>query len=163
MCATLLGVLPEDKDISEQRLRLTWLTEHFPSLAPDADVEFMQCYARAFILQFIGGFLFADKSNNMVHLMFLSLLEDFGVIGTYSWGSACLAWLYQEMCRASCIDAHDISGPLILLQLWIWDIFAFIAPMHLHSTLHDGILPQPPLGMRYVFNLSYSICKHIYT
>ena len=27
VCATLLGVLPEDKDISEQRLRLTWLIE----------------------------------------------------------------------------------------------------------------------------------------
>ncbi|KAL6336181.1 hypothetical protein AAG906_011063 [Vitis piasezkii] len=54
VCATLLGVVPENKYISGQRLHLTWLTEHFPSLAPDADVEFMRCYARAFILQFIG-------------------------------------------------------------------------------------------------------------
>ena len=97
MCATLLGVVPENKYISRQRLHLTWLTEHFPSLAPDADVEFMQCYARAFILQFIGGFLFVNKSNNRVHLMFLPLLEDFEVISTYSWGSVCLAWLYREM------------------------------------------------------------------
>ena len=55
----------------------------------------------------------------MIHLMFLPLLKDFGVIGTYSWGSACLAWLYREMCRASHIDAHDVSDPFILLQLWI--------------------------------------------
>ena len=88
-------------------------------MALDADVESVQCYAKAFILQLIRGFLFVDELKNMVHLMFLSLLEDFGVIGTYSWGSACLAWLYREMCRASCIDAHDISGPLILLQLWM--------------------------------------------
>ena len=161
MCATLFGVVPEDRDISKQRLRLSWLTGHFPSLAPDADVEFVRCYARAFILQLIGGFLFVDKSNNRVHLMFLPLVEDFGVTGTYSWGSTCLTWLYREMCRASHIDAHDVSGPLILLQLW--DRFPFITPMRLHSALHDGILPQPPLGMRYVFNLSYSICKHIYT
>ena len=67
------------------------------------------------------------------------------------------------MCRASRIDVHDVSGPLILLQLWIWDRLPFITPMRLHSTLHDGVMPQPPLGMRYVFNLSYSICKHIYT
>ena len=60
-CATLLGVVPEDRDISGQRLCLTWLTKHFPSLEPDADVESMHCYARAFILQLIGGFLFADK------------------------------------------------------------------------------------------------------
>ena len=94
--------------------------------------------------------------------MFLPLLEGFGVTGTYSWGSACVAWLYREMCRAFHIDAHDVSGPLILLQLWIWDRFPFIAPMRLHSAPDDGVLPQPPLGMRYVFNLSNSICKHIY-
>ncbi|KAL6317488.1 hypothetical protein AAG906_030241 [Vitis piasezkii] len=68
VCATLLGVVPEDRYISGQRLHLTWLTEHFPSLAPDIDVEYVRCYARAFILQFIGGFLFADKSNNKIHL-----------------------------------------------------------------------------------------------
>ena len=98
----------------------------------------------------------------MVHLMFLPLLENFAGIGTYSWDSACLAWLYRDMCRAS-HNVHDVLGPLILLQLWIWDRFPFIAPMHLHSALHDGVLPQPSLGIRYVFNLSCSICKHIYT
>ena len=91
VCATLLGVVPGDRDISGQRLRLMWLTEHFPSLPPDADVESVRCYARAFILQLIGGFLFVDKSNNRVHLMFLPLLQDLGVTSTYSWGSACLA------------------------------------------------------------------------
>ena len=91
VCATLLGVVPEDRDISGQRLRLTWLTEHFPSLEPNADVESVHYYARAFILQLIRGFLFRDKSNNMAHLMFLPLLEDFGVTSTYSWHSACLA------------------------------------------------------------------------
>ena len=30
------------------------------------------------------------------------------------------------MCQASRIDAHDVLGPLILLQLWIWDRFPFI-------------------------------------
>ena len=62
------------------------------------------------------------------------------------------------MCQASRINAHDILGPLILLQLWIRDRFPFIAPMRLHSAPHDGVLPQPPLGMWYVFNLSYNIC-----
>ena len=66
------------------------------------------------------------------------------------------------MCRASRIYAHDVLGPLILLQLWIWDRFPFIASMRLHLALHDGVFHQPPLGMRYVFNHSYSICKHIY-
>ena len=80
--------LPEDRNISGQRLRLTWLTENFPSLPLDVIVESMRCYDKAFILQLIGSFLFADKFNNKVHLMFLPLLEDLGVTGTYSWGSA---------------------------------------------------------------------------
>ncbi|RVW71030.1 Serine/threonine-protein phosphatase 7 long form-like [Vitis vinifera] len=94
VCATLLRVVPGDRDISGQRLRLTWSTEHFPSLPPDADVESVRCYVRAFILQLIGG-------------------------------------------------------PLILLQLWIWDRFPFMAPMRLHPAPHDGVLPQPPLGMHW--------------
>ena len=56
VCATLLGVVPEDRDISGQRLRLSWLIEHFPSLAPDAYVESVRCYAKAFIILLIGGF-----------------------------------------------------------------------------------------------------------
>ncbi|KAL6325916.1 hypothetical protein AAG906_038407 [Vitis piasezkii] len=39
VCATLLGVVPEERDIFGQRLRLTWLIEHFPSFSLDADVE----------------------------------------------------------------------------------------------------------------------------
>ena len=56
VCATLLGVVPKDRDIFGQILRLTWLIEHFPSLAPDADVESVRCYAKAFIILLIGGF-----------------------------------------------------------------------------------------------------------
>ena len=84
VCATLLGAVLEERDIFGQRLHLTWLIEHFPSLSLDANVEFVRCYVRAFILQLIRGFLFADKSNNRVHLMFLPLLEDLRVTGTYS-------------------------------------------------------------------------------
>ena len=82
--------------------------------------------------------------------MFLPLLEDFEVAGRYSWGSACLAWLYQQLCRASHIDTHDISGPLILLQLWVWERFPFIAPYRLRIGPHDDQLPPPPLVIRYI-------------
>ena len=58
------------------------------------DEKSIQRYTRAYILQLIGGFLFLGKSSDKVHLMFLPLLEDFEVVGRYSWGSVCLAWLY---------------------------------------------------------------------
>ncbi|RVX07534.1 hypothetical protein CK203_025276 [Vitis vinifera] len=53
VCATLLGVVLEERDIFGQRLHLTWLIEHFPSLSLDANVESVRYYVRAFILQLI--------------------------------------------------------------------------------------------------------------
>ena len=76
--------------------------------------------------------------------MFLPLLEDLEVDSRYSWGSACLAWFYRQLCRASHIDTHDISSPLILLQLWVWERFPFIAPHRLRIAPHDDQLPPPP-------------------
>ncbi|KAL7174085.1 hypothetical protein ACSBR2_033357 [Camellia fascicularis] len=67
----------------------------------------------------------------MVQLMFLPLLEDFDAAGEYSWGSAALAWLYRELCRASRERMHDISGFLILVQIWAWYRFPHIAPHRL--------------------------------
>uniref|UniRef100_A0A2N9IHE9 Aminotransferase-like plant mobile domain-containing protein n=1 Tax=Fagus sylvatica TaxID=28930 RepID=A0A2N9IHE9_FAGSY len=71
---------------------------------------------------------FADKSGEKVHLMFLPMLEDFDAAGWYSWGSAVLAWLYRELCRATDPDSCDIAGALILVQLWAWSRFPHISP-----------------------------------
>ena len=83
----------------------------------DADVVSVQRYACAYIMKLIGGFLFADKSNTLVHCMFLPLLDDFDQAGTYAWGAVCLAWLYRELCRASNARSLEIAGPLMLLQV----------------------------------------------
>ena len=150
VCYSLLGLTFRDIDIDGQCLHLSWLSQSFPTLAPDADEESIKRYTRAYILQLIGGFLFSGKSSDKVQLMFLPLLEDFEVAGRYSWGSACLAWLYRQLCRASHIDTHDISGPLNLLQLWVWERFPFIAPHRLRIAPHDDQLPPPLLAIRYI-------------
>uniref|UniRef100_A0A2N9H690 Aminotransferase-like plant mobile domain-containing protein n=1 Tax=Fagus sylvatica TaxID=28930 RepID=A0A2N9H690_FAGSY len=56
------------------------------------------------------------------------MLEDFDAAGRYSWGSAVLAWLYRELCRATDPDSCDIAGALILVQLWAWSRFPHISP-----------------------------------
>ena len=89
--------------------------------------------------------------------MFLPLLHDFEAAGRYSWGSACLAWLYRQLCRASHIDTHDISRPLILLQIWKWDRFLYIAPNRLHITPHDDQLPTAPLAIRYICKITINV------
>ena len=75
-----------------------------------------------------------------MHIIFLPLLTNFETTEHYSWGSAGLAWLYIELCRASRIDAHDIAGPLILLQVWAWDRFPSIAPRRLLQPPIDPIM-----------------------
>ena len=100
VCHSLLGLIPRDTDLDGQCLYLIWLSRSFPSLAPNADEESTQRYARAYILQLIGGFLFSGKSNDKVHLMFLPLLQDFEAAGSYSLGSSCLACLYRDNCVA---------------------------------------------------------------
>ncbi|KAL6316687.1 hypothetical protein AAG906_019618 [Vitis piasezkii] len=55
----------------------------------------------------------------------------------YSWGSAVLAHLYRELCRASLDGATDIAGCVTLLQLWSWE--------RLHLGRPDfGRPPAPP-------------------
>ncbi|KAA0057535.1 uncharacterized protein E6C27_scaffold497G00050 [Cucumis melo var. makuwa] len=41
----------------------------FEELPLDADIVSVQRYARAYIMQLIGGFLFANKSNTLVHFL----------------------------------------------------------------------------------------------
>ncbi|MBA0624664.1 hypothetical protein Godav_009977 [Gossypium davidsonii] len=49
----------------------------------------------------IGGYLMSNLSRNVVHLRWLLKLVDFRIAGEFSWGSAVLATLYLEMCRAT--------------------------------------------------------------
>ncbi|XP_073107638.1 serine/threonine-protein phosphatase 7 long form homolog isoform X2 [Elaeis guineensis] len=170
VCLELLGVAPPPDKLKGSRLSMVWLEEQFNELSPDADDIVIQRYARAYILQLMGGCLFADKSNNLMHIMFLPLLEDLDSAGHYSWGSAGLAWLYRELCRASRKDTHDIAGPLILLQVWAWDRFPYIAPRRLGQPILDpimdvvdgGVLPRGSLAMRWRDALSVAeVSTHV--
>ncbi|XP_008463586.1 serine/threonine-protein phosphatase 7 long form homolog [Cucumis melo] len=98
ICHDFLGVVPPEK--KGQWLSLLWLAEQFQELPLDADIVTVQRYAPAYIMQLIGGFLFADKSNMLVHYMFLQFIFDFDQTGTYAWDAVTLAWLYGELCHA---------------------------------------------------------------
>jgi len=102
-------------------LRMTWLRRHFSQLPEDADDLVVQRYSRAYILALMGSILFVDKSGDAVSLFYLPLLRDWDTAWTYSWGSATLAFLYRQLCRASTKGAREMGGALILLQLWSWE------------------------------------------
>ena len=94
-----------------------WLSQQLSTLAIDTDVVTLERSACGFILSLLGSVLFADKKGLHVHLCFLPLLRDLMQTHTYSWGSAILAHLYQELCRASCDGDTEISGYITLLQV----------------------------------------------
>ncbi|KAG8498178.1 hypothetical protein CXB51_007402 [Gossypium anomalum] len=104
------------------------LRDTFPE--PDNDsTEFERIrYARAYILEIIGGYLMPDLSRNLVHLRWLLKLVDFRAAGELSWGSAMLAKLYKEMCGATLPNKAKIGGCLSLLQSWARFRFPFLCP-----------------------------------
>ncbi|KAF1877198.1 hypothetical protein Lal_00015860 [Lupinus albus] len=151
ICEELLGkVLGDEQDMRGCELKLTWLFDNFETL-PSCPTQLQkEQFCRARILYMIGGELLPDKSNNRVHLMYLPLLRDLTRVHRYSWGSACLANLYREMCRATKPNAKAMCGCLTLLQSWAWYRLPFLAPI-------VDRLPTYPFASR---NLNYRRIPH---
>ena len=81
----LLSHAPNNNnDLKGDRLNFARLSRTFGALPQYADELMVQQYARAYIMQLIGGILFADKSGIFVYYMFLPLLRDFDAVGRYS-------------------------------------------------------------------------------
>ena len=57
-----------------------------------------------------------DKIGNKVHLMYLNYLSNLRRTRRNSWGSACLAILYREMCRATDRHGKTMGGCASLLK-----------------------------------------------
>ncbi|KAG7594433.1 Serine/threonine-specific protein phosphatase/bis(5-nucleosyl)-tetraphosphatase [Arabidopsis thaliana x Arabidopsis arenosa] len=160
LCEDLLGQRPGPKDLHGSHVSLAWLRENFRNLPAEPDEATLKCHTRAFVLALMSGFLYGDKSKHDVALTFLPLLRDFDEVAKLSWGSATLALLYRELCRASKRTVSTICGPLVLLQLWAWERLHVGRPGRLKdvgASYMDGIdgpLPDP-LGCRWRASLSH--------
>ncbi|KAL4354243.1 hypothetical protein GQ457_06G012080 [Hibiscus cannabinus] len=143
----LLGVDPVDLDGG--RVLITGLDEHFSDLPNNASMQLKEQFARAHILRVIGGILMPDKSRNKFHLMWLRHLWVLSDAGKFSWGSAVLAFLFRELCKATDPSKHVIGGCLLLLQSWAWFRMPFIRP-----TLHQPTSYIFPLILRWTGPLS---------
>ncbi|MBA0607028.1 hypothetical protein Godav_019396, partial [Gossypium davidsonii] len=74
ICYDLLGMIPDN--IYEVRIEMGWLRDTFLKPGDDStEVERIR-YARAYILEILGGYLMSDKSRNLVHLRWLLKLVD---------------------------------------------------------------------------------------
>ena len=118
LCEELLGVRLIETDICGASLTVCFITTHFSHLPLGVvDEVTLQCHARAYLLLLVGGSLFLDKKEVYIQLAIIPMLRDFGETTQYSWGSATLAHLYQELCRASLDSAESIAGHSHLI--WI--------------------------------------------
>ncbi|RYR24858.1 hypothetical protein Ahy_B02g058409 [Arachis hypogaea] len=101
-------------------LKLVWLRDRVCQMPPTNNPETLRQYARCYIMILIGDYLMTDKLNNLVHLRWLPLLEDFGQCRALSWGSTVLAWTCQSQCLAAHRGITDIAGctPLLMHSMW---------------------------------------------
>lgn len=133
-------------------LHYKWLKKHFYELPEDADDLTVERHVRAYILSLLCGVLFPDGTGRM-SLIYLPLIADLSRVGTYSWGSAVLAFLYRSLCSvASSHNIKNIGGSLLLLQLWSWEHFHVGRPL-VRSPLCPETAGQqdlPPVGFRWV-------------
>ncbi|XP_050254850.1 serine/threonine-protein phosphatase 7 long form homolog [Quercus robur] len=142
VCEEFLGFQPitqdQHKELHGQRILIKRLLEQVANpLPPNAEEDELYRYARCYILALLGDTIFMDKSGDRVHLMWVQQLEDLRNPRRYSWGSACLAWLYRELCRASHKETSQIGGCLLLVQYWVWARFPYLCP---------AIERGPPVG-----------------
>ncbi|QHN78171.1 uncharacterized protein DS421_19g659090 [Arachis hypogaea] len=91
----LLEVIPPPSQVQKYAVNCTWFQETFGECPEDADEDTVCRYARAYIMMLLGTQLFADKSGNRIHIRWLPYVVRLEELGTYSWGSAALAWLYR--------------------------------------------------------------------
>ncbi|XP_030937953.1 serine/threonine-protein phosphatase 7 long form homolog [Quercus lobata] len=121
VCQEFLGFQPinqeQHKQLTGQRILINRLLQQVAAPLPsNAEEDQLHKYARCYILALLGDTIFMDKSDDRVHLMWVQQLEDLRNPRMYNWGSACLAWLYRELCKASDKDTNQISGCLLLVQ-----------------------------------------------
>ena len=112
----MLGINPTRVVLKGQRILIKKLLEKIDQGLPDGAVEVVvHQYAQCYILALLANTIFTDNFGDKVHTMWLQMLRDLRNPPQYSWGSACLAWLYRELCRATDRDANQIGGALLLV------------------------------------------------
>lgn len=124
VCQAMMGFTPELAAIKNGNIYLSYLLKELcRDLRDDASEEECKQRARVYIMHLIGGFLLPNSSSSGVYMYHLFNLQNLESCGELSWGSAVLACLYKRLCKASHYSAKEISGPLVLLQVKIYQLY----------------------------------------
>ncbi|CAN1130084.1 Serine/threonine-protein phosphatase 7 long form homolog [Linum perenne] len=134
----LLGKKPSTADLSAGRVKMMWLRNHFGTIRGDADPKTIEQHCRAYILDFFGSCIFADRSGSHAPLFFLPLLSS-----------------------PTRDHVGDIGGWMALVQAWALERFTSIA-RQVHKSrqiapTHSPIPRMTRLGLRLFLSCSYFI------
>ncbi|CAN1767996.1 Serine/threonine-protein phosphatase 7 long form homolog [Linum perenne] len=136
-------------------VKISWVKEQFDRLPAGASADVITCYARAYAWVLVGAVLLADRSGDLIPVHLLRLLCESGDAGSFSWGSAVLAWLYKAMGRAAFFTGTsqkgtgDIGGFTLLVQLWALERFPYIADRYIAGG-DPPIADSYPRGVRWM-------------
>ncbi|KAJ1387865.1 Aminotransferase-like, plant mobile domain [Sesbania bispinosa] len=123
-------------------VRLRWLRDLYENCVQQGNLDVP---ARAYLLHLVGCTIFADKSATLVQVGYLELFRDLDMVGTFAWGAAALAFLYENLKDASFYNTRQIAGYMTLLQVWIYEHFPHIVPRQPNSSYEEG----KPLSKRW--------------
>ena len=98
----LLGVSPQEADddwtmVRGQSIKLEWLCDRFSYITDDDNDFRISCCARAYLLYLVGCTVFSDKSGTRVSISYLRLFDDLDRVLSFTWGAACLVYLYRQL------------------------------------------------------------------
>ncbi|CAN1263421.1 Protein MAIN-LIKE 2, partial [Linum perenne] len=155
ICQELLGATPPPTRFTGHQVKISWVKEQFDRLPAGASADVITCYARAYAWVLVGVVLLADRSGDLIPVHLLRLLCESGDAGSFSWGSAVLAWLYKAMGRAAFFTGTsqkgtgDIGGFTLLVQLWALERFPYIADRYIAGG-DPPIADSYPRGVRWM-------------
>nr|XP_027192686.1 protein MAIN-LIKE 1-like [Cicer arietinum] len=108
--------------------RLQWLRDLYSRLIQTNQFE---CAARTYLLHLVGCTIFADKTHTRVEAKYISLFIDLHRCRDYSWASAALVFLYDNLGDGAIHDTRQLGGYMSLLQI------SATLPTHKHMVIHE--------------------------
>ena len=143
----MLGVQPDEKTMTHAGISIPWLVSQFADChrLRDTDEDYQQqllFHTRAHLLLILGS-LFPNSTGNALSGHLLYFVVDIGRVRDYSWGAACLSWLYRNLSLASLGAKKELIGYTTLLQVqvvshlrsYIINVFNFMVTL-LNLTSH---------------------------
>ncbi|KAK2438685.1 protein MAIN-LIKE [Trifolium repens] len=109
------------------------------------------CAARAYMLMLVGCTIFADKSYTRVDAKWLPMFRNLETLHTFSWASAALVCLYDNLNDASMFSTKALAGYATLLQCWIHEHFPSLGRRADARSSINCDDPGYPYAMRWIY------------